>query len=421
MSCLSFELNANHLLFFLIFIIYYIRYYILILNTYDENETQVERKFVNMYIYVISNLLSTILFIIEKIRSRRKNKQKFKKGEVKQKKSNKSLNIELIYEEYSPVNKCLLFLRILMVSITDLAAQYFVFIFYIFFEVDMIQCDFILIFSILSKYLFSRLLLKADYYKHHHLSILMNILGLILIGITDIRRLYENWSLNIIYFILIKLFCTICYSLEDVIGKKTLNGDFLSPISILFYKGIIESIILLIGSIPFFFIQVNNKNIFSIFISRFDEKYNIYPIFLLMFFNFLYNLLIWLINDKFSPNHLAMAMIIEGITEKIHILIFDLDKFKENLYISIYEVAIYIILIIGAFIHNEILILNFCGLSEYTTKNLKIKSDEDFKYANKKTFNTSFNNEESRDTKEIRDSKDIDMTEHSINFSTNNL
>ena len=47
--------------------------------------------------------------------------------------------------------------------------------------------------------------------------------------------------------------------------------------------------------------------------------------------------------------------------------------------------------------------------------------DIDFKYANKKTFNTSFNNEESRETKEIRDSKDIDMTEHSINFSTNNL
>ena len=411
MSCLSFELNTNHLLFFLIFIIYYLRYYILFLSDYNEKEIQVETLFFNIYIYQVSYFFSSILFIIEKLRSKRKNKLKYLKGNVilKKKKTNKSLDLELIYEKINPVNTNLTFLRILIISLTDFSAQYFVFIFYIFFEVNKIECDFILILSILSKYLFSRLLLKTDYYKHHHLSILINILGLILISVIDIKRLYDSWDLNTLYFILIKVFCTICYSFEDVIGKIALIRDFLSPISIIFYKGIIEFILLLIGSIPFIFIPINNQNIFSTFISKFEQINNIYLIFLLMFFNFLYNLLIWLINDKFSPNHLAMAMIIEGITLKINYFVFNFEQFKENLYISIYEASIYFILIIGVMIHSEILILNCCGLNEYTIKNLKIKSEEDFEYANKKSSDTSFNNEDSRETKAIPENTELSI------------
>ena len=102
-------------------------------------------------------------------------------------------------------------------------------------------------------------------------------------------------------------------------------------------------------------------------------------------------------------------MIIEGITLKINYFVFNFGQFKENLYISIYEASIYFILIIGVMIHSEILILNCCGLNEYTIKNLKIKSEEDFKYANKKSSDTSFNNEDSRETKAIPENTELSI------------
>lgn len=423
MSLLSFEFNRNHYYFIMIFIIYFIRYYVLYLASSDDVGAQASRKFFNIYIYTISNLLSSVLFCIVKIRSRRKNK-KLKKLELslRHKKdsqaSSKTMNLELIYEKKSPVNKFKLLRRTFIVSFADLSAQYFVFIFYIFCEIIKVQIDVVLIFNILSKYIFSQLILKTNYYKHHHLSFLINILCFVLFCFTDIQSMYRDWDTNIIYFIAIKIFCTICYSLEDVVGKKALIEEFLSPYAIIFYKGIYELILLIIGSIPFFFLDVNGENIFPYFIKRLNSFKKIILVFLLMVFNFLYNVLIWNINDKFSPNDLAITMIIEGITEQFETLIFHFDDFKSNLIVSIYKAFVYIILIIGAFIHNEILIINFCGLSEYTKGNLDKKSVEDFRNAHKRSLTqTTFNMEENRESKDINERNDNDehiLTELSI-------
>jgi hypothetical protein len=423
MSLLSFEFSVNHFFFIMIFFIYFIRFFILYLASLEDAGTQVSNKFFNIYIFTISNLMSAVLFCIVKVRSRRKNK-KLKKQELslRPKKdsqtSSKTMNLELIYEKKSPVNKCKLLRRTFVVSVADLSAQYFVFIFYIFFEISRIQIDVVLIFNILSKYILSRLILKTNYYKHHHLSFLLNILCFVLFSLTDIQSMYRNWNTNIIYFICIKIFCTICYSLEDVVGKKALIEEFLSPYAIIFYKGLYELILLIIGSIPFFFLDVNDKNIFSNFIPKLNSFKKILLIFLLMFFNFLYNVLIWIINDRFSPNDLAITMIIEGITDQFDTLIFHFDEFKNHLFESIYKIIIYLILIIGAFIHNEILIINAWGLDEYTKGNLAKKSIEDFKNAHKRSLTqSSFNLEDNRESKDINERNDNDdniLTELSV-------
>lgn len=423
MSLLSFDFSVNHFFFIMIFFIYFIRYYILYLASLEDVGTQASEKFFNMYIYTISNLLSVIFFCIVKIRSRRKNK-KLKKQEFsfRHKKdsqtSSKTMNLELIYEKKSPVNKFKLLYRTLIVSVADLSAQYFVFIFYIFFETGRIQIDVVLIFNILSKYLLSRLILNTNYYKHHLLSFLINILCFVLFCLTDIQRMYNEWNTNILYFIAIKIFCTICYSLEDVVGKKALIEEFLSPYAIIFYKGIYELILLIIGSIPFFFLDVNDKNIFSYFIPKLNSFKKILLVFLLMIFNFVYNVLIWIINDRFSPNDLTITMIIEGITDQFEILIFQFEEFKNHLFVSIFKIIIYLILIIGAFIHNEILIIHICGLDEYTKENLDKKSIEDFKNAHKRSLTQStYNLEENRESKDINERNDNDeniLTELSV-------
>ena len=103
--------------------------------------------------------------------------------------------------------------------------------------------------------------------------------------------------------------------------------------------------------------------------------------------NFLYNVLIWTINDRFSPNDLAMIMILQGFQDRIFVLLFDYQKFKEHLFESIYLMSIYFILIISASIHSEIIIINCCGLNEYTKKNINIKSEKDFESANSISIN----------------------------------
>lgn len=101
-----------------------------------------------------------------------------------------------------------------------------------------------------------------------------------------------------------------------------------------------------------------------------------------MIFNCLYNILILIINDKFSPNYLAVAMIIEGITEQLNSIIFNSTQFVDNLFRSIYIIIIYFILIIGVFIHNEILVINYWKLNENTKNIITKKSIEDFRIAN---------------------------------------
>ena len=131
-----------------------------------------------------------------------------------------------------------------------------------------------------------------------------------------------------------------------------------------------------------------------------------------MIINFTYNVFIWIINDRFSPNDLSMSMAVEGIIGIIDLMIFNFEKFKDELIMSIYEMCIYFILMIGSAIHNEIIVLYFCGLHEYTKKNLSLKAEEDFKNANSKNYSRNTIISESLDINE-REDRETYMTEFS--------
>ena len=92
-------------------------------------------------------------------------------------------------------------------------------------------------------------------------------------------------------------------------------------------------------------------------------------------------------------------MIIEGITEQLNLIIFNSTQFMDNLFRSIYIIIIYFILIIGVFIHNEILVINYWKFNENTKNNLTKKSIEDFRIANER--NNSIGIEEKDNTTKI--------------------
>ena len=206
---------------------------------------------------------------------------------------------------------------------------------------------------------------------------------------------------------LVRISSQLCYSLENVIGKNALIKEFLSPYSLLLYKGIYETIMLLLFSIPFFFVKKNDVIIFKKMIVFINDPLQIFLCFLSMILNFTYNIFIWIIIDRFSPNDCAMAMVIEGMVEKIFVLISD-GEFKTYLYIISF--IIYLILIVGICIHSEIIIINKYGLNEYTKSRLGTKGDEDFELTIEGGRTTSF---------ESYNEKDINQNKIDNRFSTN--
>ncbi|MBR2248354.1 MAG: hypothetical protein IJ880_15250, partial [Bacilli bacterium] len=104
-------------------------------------------------------------------------------------------------------------------------------------------------------------------------------------GSVDIYNIYPKWNIKILYYILINIFSSVCYSFEDVIGKKALIEEFLSPYSLLLYKGVYELIIIILFSIPFFFFKIQDENIFYIFVKRLNSCKKIFLVFILMIIN----------------------------------------------------------------------------------------------------------------------------------------
>ena len=405
MAFLSFVLNLNHFYFVIFVIAYLIREWINniisdnVRDNYSFGDTRkAPKKLFNMYIYTISNLFSLIFICIIKIRSKRKRR----KESIKPASSESPHSLQYIYTGDLPVNTGHLLIKTIMISLFDFIAQFSVFILYLIVNDDSQfskndKMDILSIFNILSINLFSRIILKTYFYKHHYLSFGINIICIIILGGYELSQI--DYTIVKMMYILVRIISIIFYSLEDVIGKKTLIEEFLNPYSLLIYKGLYELIIISLSSIPFFFIKRNEVTIFSTMGVLINGAIKIFLNILIMIINFIYTVIIWIIIDKFSPNDYAMATIIEGITGKIFDLLFYNSKSKKeefNIGESIFYIIIYFILIIGICIHNEIIIINKCRLNEYTKKKLGKKGDEDLELTKHLSRNTSFYDEEKR-------------------------
>ena len=184
-------------------------------------------------------------------------------------------------------------------------------------------------------------------------------------------------------FILVRLIRMIIFSFKNSYTKIVFNYELLSPYSLLLYKAIYETIFLAIFSIPFIFIKIKEENIDneSIFIGfkEYLTGINFLYSFLILFCNFFYRLFIMIIIDRFSPNHLPLAYTLDsfGLTLSTIIQLAIENKYINWNYYAMF--AVYIILLIAAMIHNEIFIINKCGLNEKTKYFLDIKLNEENK------------------------------------------
>ena len=95
--------------------------------------------------------------------------------------------------------------------------------------------------------------------------------------------------------------------------------------------------------------------------------------------NFFYNLFLWVIVDKLSPNYTPLAIIGEEICNFVIDLIYTKKFFKMKFHKYI-RIVLFLISFFGVILHNEIIVINICGLGSDTKYFLdkRLKSEAEY-------------------------------------------
>lgn len=307
------------------------------------------------------------------------------------------------------------FIIIPLIALTDFLGQLCLYFFYRIqsnkSEIDkyISQEDlfFIIFFDISFRYIFSRILLKSYFYKHHYLSMILTFVGSIPLLIIAMKNIFEIEKISeqkgsIIIFIFLYLIRALLFSLEDVFNKIALNKLLLRPYQLMFYKSLFEMIPIIGLSVPeiikdFDAFKKIYNNLLGFLLYR-----GVYIIFGFFLF-FAYISIIELVN----PNHLSILKSLEFIAFYINNTIWDfIEKEKNDIkyFNYIFEFISCIILLFAALLHNEMIIIKKCGLYEctdYYKTEVKGFSNIDVDFDADKTLT---NNDETEDLKIANDS-----------------
>ena len=386
------KFETKHFLFLSYFIIFTSRG---VINSFSDPTKDICLIFNYYYLCSFSDFLSIVPILI--IKKRTKSSKIYINEEIKAQKNTE--DEELIYVDQSIENKNRILKKIYKIiigtSICEFLALYSKAIYFIIVQKQNIHyksvnLNSVLIIDIVGQYFFNRIILKYLFYRHHYLSFFINILFLIILvtmDIIDINKKDNNPKATFI-FILIRILSSIFYSIEDAFSKIIITYNSMSPYHFLFFRGIIVNVLVIILSIVFIFVELpdekgDNSIVFTRFWKVYDKTKNILIAIILFFLDFLYNVNIFFIIDKFTSSHLAMSMILGHFSNLF------ISLFKKNVEISDFflRLIIYLILIIASAIHNEFIILNFCEFQKHTKIFLEKEAEKDL---NQEEYNISF-------------------------------
>lgn len=382
------ELNKNHFLFLSYFIISTIEE---LIHYFYKSTNDIIGTFHQYYVYSLSDFLAIIPFIIIKIRSRSISKKEISK--------NNENSIQYIYNntfEITAIKSSKRIIKIeLLMSIFEFMALYSNVLFNALiakknFVITKTNLNSVLIINVISKYLLSILVLHSPFSRHHYLSFFINIIFLIILGVLDMIEIYkESENLTISYlYIVMKIINIIFYSFEDVYAKILLSYNSISPYILLLFRAVYVNTFAALFSLIFIYVELpdennNNSCVFTRLWKIYDNKINIVYIVGMFIIEFLWNVNIFFIIDKFSVSHFAIASIIESFGSLFSSLFIYQTVDVSEFFIRFF---IYLILIIASLIHNEFIIINWCGFQSRTQLFLEKEADKDIKatFENKK-------------------------------------
>ena len=242
---------------------------------------------------------------------------------------------------------------------------------------------------IISVPIFSYFILHKVPYRHHYFAIFLSIIGCLFINISRFFWNEISSSKDGLYHFINILF-SFAFALSLVLIKYLMVKFVISPYTFLFYDGLFCILNLVIGTLIEYFIIVNidddvndeendnfwsnNFGIFSFFFKETSGKFYV-GFFLSFFASFGYFICNVLTLDNFTPYLNVLTDFITPFLLSIIGLFYSKEEDSNKNPFNYYEFIGYIIVIFGASILNELIILNFFGLNVDTYSNISNRSD----------------------------------------------
>ena len=290
--------------------------------------------------------LSFILFIIYKIRNKRKN--------------NKANQLLIKQNNINKISCKKKYLWILLLSIVVFISMFLDSYFWINVDNYINLWTFYIVFLSL----FSYLILKNKLYKHHYISIIITtILGL-LYNIISNKLNIENIKQNYIIY-LIGILNMIVYSLDLVLNKYCMLIKYIKSYEILFFEGLIALLLSIISLI--IAIKIGYIDNFWNYYENIDTK-EIIIFVSLSLINFIYGILALIIIDIFSPFYFLLADYVDNL------IYFFYSLNEMDLFIILSTIVFLIIYIFMILVFIELIELNFLGLSKMTKRNIELRA-----------------------------------------------
>ena len=221
-------------------------------------------------------------------------------------------------------------------------------------------------------------LFKKPFYRHQKFALAIAFVGMVMIF--ALFFIYLNKSnYDYIYDVLL-FFGSFLYSLYLVLVKYMSENKGYSPFLLLFLIGIISTAATVVGFLILSHVRLGNINYVSnIFHCRQDIFVcfgNLYGYIIGYFLiNAVLQILIFLVCYYFSPEVFAISDIISPFLSCIT----NIAKGKEKIVVKIvFDIIGYIIITIGSFIYNEIIVCNFWDLNKNTWKSIVKKANDDY-------------------------------------------
>ena len=398
------KFNFNYMFFLLYLVSCLVTKYIEVYSGDDETQENDEKKidnssklkghfheYLSVFVVNFSDFLAIIPYYIKKYLSKKADEYRpTPKLEEASGKLNTYYIYNNLYEDELGKRSTSLNLYSFLVGLLDFLAEIVFFLYCLEnkpeFEGFIALLNSTVIFQILFQYILSIIILKSRFYRHHYLSIIINSICFIILFVFDLINIKKSIYWGYIFMYVITLVFLV---LENAYGKKAMVFGYVSPYTLLIFKGAYKLILLVVFSAIFIPIMFSIEGDFFSDITDFDSM-QIFMIFLNFVFSFFKNLFNWILIDRFSPSHLALSLILEDLSYLVITLIFEDDvvdvKGDNNnslpAYDSVTRIIIYFVLFIAALIHNEIFIITKCGLGNNTKLFLDEKVKEELLLSN---------------------------------------
>ena len=342
-------------------------------------------EILNLYIGNISNFFAIIPYFIRKKLLRKKNDNKNISKEISENSGNKE-QLELIYNDASEFEKekrkKINIFYIILIAVFDFLKDFSLVSYFIFFpghDFYYIPFNCYVIFDILCQFVFSYLILKIHFYKLQYCSLYLNVAIFFLILTFDLLDIFLFRIIEGRMFIIYP-FHVIFYCLTYVYGKKVILFGYASIYLIIILKGAIKILLNILFSLIIFLVK---RNIFSTLRVYFKKPLKILLMISKIIACFFSDLFFWLIIDRFSPNYTPLILLAEEICNFVEDLIVD-KIFVTMPWYKYLRIFLFIISFIGVIIHNEIVVVNICGLGSDTKYFLEhiLKEEVEFSQSN---------------------------------------